>query len=110
MSARLPKALEVVRNGIRDAISGWLTDPDGEEMRIRKILTRIVEGALEDRAWGPAVAAITMALRFGPGEVTRQEVEHSGKVTNENVLILPTTLPADEWQKKHQETKPEPTH
>jgi hypothetical protein len=106
-----PKILDQIRNGIRRAISEWLVEPIGAKTRLIHYLERALELALEKGQPGAVFAGITAALRFGPGEVTRQEIEHSGKVVNEErVLILPQTLSQDEWQKKHNPPPDETTH
>jgi hypothetical protein len=105
------KVLDQVRNNIRRAISELLDGKVEGESRLKLWLEKIIEGALVKEQYGAAVAALTMALRFGPGEVTRQEIEHSGKVISEDrVLILPQPLSADEWTKKHQTPETDQTH
>lgn len=92
-----------VNVGIHQAIREWLQDPIGAETRLRVYLTRIVEGALREKNFSAAAAMLTTALRFGPGEVSKLDVQHAGKILmDQNVLVLPGTMSVEDWRKQHE--------
>ncbi len=101
-----PNVRNIVGIGIHRAISEWLTDPIGAEIRLKRYLTETYELAKETKQVSSMVSLITTALRFGPGEVSKMEIEHMGRVLEEQrVLILPATASIEDWTRQHRQIK-----